>query len=264
VREYKHIDVSLDGDVLRVTFDRPERLNAVNSGVHEELSYVFDDASRLGKEHDARVVVLSGAGRAFNAGGDVKDMDDGVSWDYHESRNIVSGIVDCELPVIAKVNGDAIGLGATIALACDIVVASEDARIGDTHTSVGLVAGDGGAVFWPMLVGPNKAKEMLMTGNLLDAEEADNLGLYNHVVPADELDDFVEEIVDDLASSPQWAIRYTKMTINTVIRDRINQVLLQGLALERTSMRHPDHEEAVAAFKEGREPNFPSARPPDE
>lgn len=264
MREYNHLDVNLDGDVLRVTFDRPERLNAVNSGVHEELSYVFDEASRLGKNHDARVVVLSGTGRAFSAGGDVKEMDDGVTWDYHESRNIVSGIVDCELPVIAKVNGDAIGLGATIALACDIVVASEEARIGDTHTSVGLVAGDGGAVFWSMLVGPNKAKEMLMTGNLLTAEEGDDLGLFNHVVPLDELDEFVKDIVDDLATSPQWAIRYTKMTINTAVQDRINQVLLQGLALERNSVHHPDHAEAVDAFKEGREPNFPSARPPDE
>jgi enoyl-CoA hydratase len=264
MREYNDLNVTLDGDVLRVTFNRPERLNAVNSSVHEELSYVFDEASRLGEDHDARVVVLSGTGHAFNAGGDVKEMNEGITWDYHESRNIVGGIVDCELPVIAKVNGDAIGLGATIALACDIVVASEEARIGDTHTSVGLVAGDGGAVFWPMLVGPNKAKEMLMRGNLLTAEKGDDLGLFNHVVPADELDEFVEEIVNDLASAPQWAIRYTKMTINTVVRDRINQVLLQGLALERSSIHHPDHEEAVAAFKQGREPNFPSARPPDE
>lgn len=264
MRDYDHLSVTHDDDVLRVTFSRPERLNAVNSGVHEELSYVFDEASRLGEDHDARVVVLSGTGRAFNAGGDIKEMSEGITWDYHESRSIVGGIVDCELPVIAKVNGDAIGLGATIALACDIVVASEEARIGDTHTSVGLVAGDGGAVFWPMLIGPNKAKEMLMRGKLLTAEEGDDLGLFNHVVPVDELDEFVEEIVDDLASASQWAIRYTKMTINAVVRDRINQVLLQGLALERNSVHHPDHEEAVAAFRQGRKPNFPSARPPDE
>lgn len=264
MQEYNHLDVTLDDDVLRVTFDRPERMNAVDGGVHEELSYVFDDANRYGEDHDARVVVLTGNGGAFCAGGDIKGMGEGIRWDYHESRSIIEGIVDCELPVIAKVNGDAVGLGATIALACDIVIASEEARIGDTHTSVGLVAGDGGAVFWPMLVGPNKAKEMLMTGNLLSAEEGEKLGLFNHVVPVDELDEFVEEMVQDLATSPQWAIRYTKMTVNTLVRDNINQVLLQGLALERNSVHHPDHDEAVEAFKEGREPDFPSARSPEE
>jgi enoyl-CoA hydratase len=264
MREYKHLDVTLDDDVLRVTFDRPDRMNAVNSGVHEELSYVFDDANRYGEEHDARVVVVTGKGDAFCAGGDIKGMDEGIRWDYHESRSIVEDIVNCELPIIAKVNGDAVGLGATIALACDIVIASEEARIGDTHTSVGLVAGDGGAVVWPMLVGPNKAKEMLMTGNLLSAEEGKELGLFNHVISEDELDGFVKEMVDDLATSPQWAIRYTKMSINTLVRDNINQVLLQGLALERNSVHHPDHEEAVKAFKENRKPDFPSARSPSE
>lgn len=261
MREYEHLDVTLDGDVLRVTFDRPDRLNAINREVHAEVSDVFREANEV---DDARVVVLTGEGRAFCSGGDVKEMNQSERWSFAEPRAIVENIVDCELPVIAKVNGDAVGLGATVALCCDIVVASEDARIGDTHTSVGLVAGDGGAVLWPMLVGPHKAKELLMRGELISAEEADELGVFNHVVAPEELDEFVEEIVDDLATSAQWAIRYTKMAVNTWVREGINKVLLQSLALERTSMKHEDHAAAVEAFKEGRQPNFPSARDPEE
>ncbi len=112
--------------------------------------------------------------------------------------------------MIAKVNGDATGLGATLALFCDIVMLSEDARIGDPHVNVALVAGDGGAVIWPLLTSLNKAKELLMTGELLSAEEAKELGLVNHVVPADELDNATDEMVEKLATGPQTAIRYTK------------------------------------------------------
>jgi enoyl-CoA hydratase len=263
MREYNHLDVDIDHDVLRITFTRPERLNALNSGAHEELSYVFEDANTYALEEDVRVVVVTGEGHAFCSGADVKEMNDENRWSYAESRNIMEGIINCELPVISKVNGDAIGLGATIALFCDIVVLSEDARIGDTHTNVGLVAGDGGAVIWPMLVGPNRAKELLMTGRLLSADEAMDLGLGNHVVAPEELDEFVEDIIDELATAPQWAIRYTKQAVNTWVRDQANKILLQGLALERNSVFHPDHQEAVEAFREDRDPNYPSARSPD-
>lgn len=259
MREYDNIDVSVDDDVLRITFDRPERLNAIDLDVHEELSTVFDDAH----ETDARVVVLTGTGDAFCAGGDIKRMDSGTRYSYHEPRSIIEGIVNCELPIIAKVNGPAVGLGSTLALFCDIVVASEEAKFGDTHVNAGLSAGDGGSVIWPFLVGPNKAKELLMTGRLLSAEEADDLGLLNHLVPHDELDEKVEELVDEIATGPQVAIRYTKMSVNQMLHDAINSVLLPSLALERHTMHHPDHTEAVESFKNDEEPHFPSGRDPN-
>lgn len=266
MQEYEHLDVSLDGDVLTIALDRPENLNAVNDPLHAELAAVFRDAY----DTDARVVVLTGNGDAFSAGGDIQWMKDNVDNPENfletarEGEEIIESIVNLEKPVIAKVNGDATGLGATLALFCDIVMMSEDARIGDPHVKVALVAGDGGAVIWPLLTSLNKAKELLMTGDLISAEEAKDLGLVNHVVPADELDERTDEMVDKLASGPQIAIRYTKKALNGWLEHGNNIALSRGLALEAAGQQHPDHEEAVDAFLEKRRPNFPSGRDPDE
>lgn len=266
MQDYDHLDVSLDDDVLKIEIDRPDNLNAVNDPLHEELSMVFSDAY----ETDARVVVLTGKGDAFSAGGDVNWMKENIEnpENFHktmrEGEQIVEEIVNLEKPIIAKVNGDATGLGATLALFCDIVMMSEDARIGDPHVKVALVAGDGGAVIWPLLTSLNKAKELLMTGDLISATEAEELGLANHVVPADELDDRTDEMIDKLASGPQTAIRFTKKTLNSWLELGNSIALQRGLALEGVGQQHPDHEEAVEAFLESRRPNFPSGRDPEE
>ncbi|MGH8783835.1 MAG: enoyl-CoA hydratase/isomerase family protein [Cupriavidus necator] len=131
-----------------------------------------------------------------------------------EGKQIISSLLDCEKPVIAKLNGHAMGLGATIALFCDMIYAAENAKIGDPHIRVGLVAGDGGAVIWPQLIGYARAKEFLMTGNVLTATEAARIGLINHAIPAAELDDCVREISDRLAAGPTKAIRWTKVSAN--------------------------------------------------
>lgn len=266
MQEHDHLDVSLDDDVLTIAIDRPDNLNAVNDSLHAELATVFSEAY----ETDARVVVLTGNGDAFSAGGDVNWMKENVEdpenfqKTMREGEQIIESIVNLEKPVIAKVNGDATGLGATLALFCDIVMMSEDARIGDPHVKVALVAGDGGAVIWPLLTSLNKAKELLMTGDLISAEEANDLGLANHVVPADELDERTEEMIDKLASGPQVAIRYTKKTLNSWLELGNNIALTEGLALEGVGQQHPDHEEAVDAFLKSRRPNFPSGRDPEE
>ncbi|MEF8777523.1 MAG: enoyl-CoA hydratase/isomerase family protein [Natronomonas sp.] len=266
MQEYDHLDVTLDDDVLTIAMDRPDDLNAVNDPLHAELATVFDDAY----ETDARVIVLTGNGEAFSAGGDVNWMKDNIEnpENFHktirEGEQIIEDIVNLEKPIIAKVNGDVTGLGATLALFCDIVMMSEDARIGDPHVKVALVAGDGGAVIWPLLTSLNKAKELLMTGDLVTAEEAKELGLVNHVVPADELDERTDEMVDKLASGPQTAIRYTKKTLNSWLQLGNNLALTKGIALEGVGQQHSDHEEAVDAFLEGRRPNFPSGRDPED
>lgn len=262
MQEFEHLDVRLDDDVLTIAFDRPDDLNAVNEQLHTELAEVFGEAYHT----DARVVVLTGNGPAFSAGGDIgwmkESVDDpeGFQATMREGEQIIQDIVNLEKPVIAKVNGDATGLGATLALFCDIVMMSEEARLGDPHVSVALVAGDGGAVIWPLLTSLNKAKELLMTGELLSAEEAADLGLVNHVVPADELDTSTDEMVDKLATGPQTAIRFTKKTLNSWLELGNSLALTEGLALEGVGQQHPDHEEAVDAFLEGRQPNFPSGR----
>jgi enoyl-CoA hydratase len=162
--------------------------------------------------------------------------------------------------VSAKIDGDATGFAATLALLSDVTIASEDATVGDPHVNAGLVAGDGGAVVWPMLVGMNRAKELLMTGELLDAQRAAEIGLINRAVPADELDEEVGELVDRLANGPQVAIRYTKRALNTWLELGVDAVLRQSLALEAMSQQHPDHREGIDAFREGRRPEFPSSR----
>lgn len=262
MQEYENLAVTLDDDVLRIAIDRPDALNAVNAPLHAELAQVFDDAY----DADARVIVLTGNGDAFSAGGDVNWMKESVEEPgkfletAREGEEIIESIVNLEKPVIAKVNGDATGLGATLALFCDIVMMSEDARIGDPHVNVALVAGDGGAVIWPLLTSLNKAKELLMTGDLLSAEAAEDLGLVNHVVPAAELDDATDEMVAKLATGPQTAIRYTKKTLNSWLELGNDLALTKGIALEAAAQQHPDHEEAVQAFLDKRQPDFPSGR----
>jgi len=266
--DYETLEVGIEGredDVFRVALDEPERMNVVDGTMHAELARVFREAY----DADVRVVLLTGTGDAFSAGGDVGWMEEWVEdpevfrETTREGEEIIESLVNLEVPVIARVNGDAVGLGATLALHCDIVIASEDARIGDPHVQVGLAAGDGGAVIWPLLTSFNRAKEYLMTGELIPAPEAEEMGLVNHAVPPADLDDTVEERIETLASLPQPAVRYSKMAANAWLDLGVEQVLRESLALEGLSARTPDHEEAVTAFLEGRDPNPPSARDPE-
>lgn len=263
MRNYDHLDVSLDDDIFRIAFDRPDQKNAVDADVHRELTHVFRDAS----ESDARVVVLTGNGSAFCAGGDVESMREWDTGDFdrmrREGERLIHDMVNLAKPVVARVNGDAIGLGATLALFSDIVIAADDARIGDPHVRVGLTAGDGGAVIWPLLTSMSTAKELLMTGELVSASRAEELGLVNDVVSAADLDECVDEMVDKLASGPQQAIQYTKSALNAWLQLGTTLALGQSLALEGLSQQHPDHEAAVEAFAEGERPDFPSGRSRD-
>jgi enoyl-CoA hydratase len=265
--EYAHIDTEVRGDVFRIALDRPDEMNAVNGQLHEELSYVFRDA----QEADTRVVVVTGNGPAFSAGGDFEWMQETVenpeAWGEKimtEAQRFLRDLVQIEQPVIARVNGDAVGFGATLALFCDIVIATEDTRFGDPHVNVGLVAGDGGAVIWPLLTSLNKSKELLMTGDLISASEAKDLGLVNEVVPAEELDDAVDEMVEKLATQPQVALRFTKQALNQWLEMAMNLTLRDSLAMEGISIQHPDHAEAVDALMSDRRPEFESARGPEE
>ena len=138
-----------------------------------------------------------------------------------------------------------------------LVVMAEDARIGDTHVSrVGLVAGDGGTVIWPLLVGINKAKEFLIRGTLLKGKEAERIGLVNHVVPRSEVLAKAREIALELANGPTWAIRWTKLSINQIVKDRVNMLLEASMALEQVTFETADHKEATTSFKEKRKPKF--------
>lgn len=258
---YRTIQADREEDILVLTLNRPERLNAVNGEMHRELAHVFVDADR---DPDSNVVVLTGAGRAFCAGGDVSGMtsESGSNLLQEELRirgeghAVVETLLAMEKPIVAMVNGPAVGLGATLALLCDVIVAAEDAKIGDRHVNVGLVAGDGGAVIWPLLVGVARAKEYLLTGDLVTGAQAAAMGLVNHAVPQDELRTFTMALARKLADQMPFAVRATKVAVNRMLRRQVLEMMDACLAWEEMSMKMADHREAAAAFLERRKPRF--------
>ena len=261
--EYKTLLVDVTDRVATVTISRPESRNVINADMFHELQRIWDD---LSADQDVNVILLTGAGRYFSVGGDVKAMAtrpggdvrrEGEPHDGAGPRRILNRLLDVDKPVIAAINGDAIGLAATIALFTDITVASETARIADTHVSrVGLVAGDGGAVIWPLLVGVSRAKEFLLRGTLLTGVEAERIGLVNHAVPAEEVLAYARAIAVELAAGAPWAIRWTKVSVNLLLKERLNAVLAASTALEMVSATLEDHKEATRAFAEKRKPRF--------
>lgn len=258
-RDYQHLRFTREGRVLTIHLDRPEQRNAVNARLHTELSRVFVDAQR---DTASDVVVLTGSGSAFCAGGDIDWMqshvDDPDAFDRmaREGKDIVFTQLDLEKPLVCKMNGHATGLGASLALLSDIVIASDAAKIGDPHVSVGLVAGDGGALIWPQIVGYAKARRYLFTGDLLTAAEAERIGLITEVVPAAELDAHVAAFAQRLAAGATKAIRWTKITTNLALRALFHAHFDAGIAYECLSNRSTDHAEAVRAFRERRKPQF--------
>jgi enoyl-CoA hydratase len=219
--------------ILKLTLNRPDRLNAVTAEMHTELSHIFAD---IRHDRDADVITITGAGRGFCAGADLKEPfpTDKTAMDrvFAEAREILINILEIDQPIISGVNGPATGLGVTLALFPDIVIASDRARLGDTHVKVGLAAGDGGAVIWPLLVGVNRAKEFLMTGRIMDAQEALQIGLVNHVVPHEELDDVVMEKAQELVNGHKMAIQATKKAVNLYLKWMLNQVFDYSCVLE--------------------------------
>jgi len=249
------IDKRANGVVL-ATLNRPERLNAVNGRMHTELANIARTADN---DSNVKVLVLTGAGRAFCAGGDFSgdsDVTGGGRQGMKETKEIVDLLLDCSIPVISAVKGYAMGLGATVALLADIVVAGRSATFADTHVKMGVGAGDGGQVIWPLLMGVNRAKYHLMTGDGITGEDAERAGLVNFVVDDDEVLDKALAVADRLAAGPALAISASKMPINQYIKMISNLVLPYSFAMEMQTFRSADAAEAAAAFQEKRTPQF--------
>lgn len=257
--EYENIRFERNGRVLTVVLDRAEKLNAVSRSMHRELARVFHDVAA---DPDSDFVVLTGAGRAFCAGGDLEFAEESVSDPLsfqevlREARTIIHSLLDCDKPIICRMNGDAVGLGATLALFCDLIIAADHARLADPHVRVGLVAGDGGALIWPQLIGYAKAKQYLLTGEFISAPEAQSLGLINFAVPESELDATVATWLGKLARGTIQSVRWTKATVNTSLKQIASTIMDTGIAYEGMSAATADHLEAVKAMREKRKPEF--------
>ena len=245
--------------VLVVTIDHPgSELNAVDHVLHAELARLF---RLLRRERSARAVVLTGAGRAFCAGGDFAWFEElrtveALDALRRDARQMIWDLLDVELPIVCGVNGHAMGLGASIALLCDVIVMAGEARIGDPHVKVGLVAGDGGTVIWPAVLGPARAKQHLLLGDPLTAADAERLGLVNQVVPAAEVGGGALALARRLAAQPPLAVRYTKLAVNQQLRAALLASFDTATALELSTFHSADHAEALAAMAEKRAPRF--------
>jgi enoyl-CoA hydratase/carnithine racemase len=261
--KYSFLTVAVDeAGVATLTMNAPDKLNAIGPEEHRELEEVWVD---LARDERIKVIVFTGAGRAFSAGGDVKRMaaragtEFGLEYALRVPQNtlrLFEHMLLVPQPIIAAVNGDAIGLGMTIALFSDMSVVAEDAKLGDTHVKVGMVAGDGGAVVWPMLVGPQRAKEFLMRGKLLKGAEAAAMGLVNYAYPKESVLDETLKIATEIAGNPVWAVRWSKAAVNKQLKAQLNQILELSIAYESLTMLTHDYKEAANAFAEKRKPTF--------
>jgi enoyl-CoA hydratase len=247
------------GPVLRVTIAHPtSELNAVDERLHHELTALF---AELRRESQARAVLLTGRGRAFSAGGDFAwfpalQQPGRLEALRREAKQLIWDLLDVELPIVAAVNGHAMGLGASIALLCDVIFMADTATIGDPHVRVGIVAGDGGVAIWPLAVGPARAKQYLLTGDPLTAAEAERIGLVNRVVPAAELEAEAMGFAARLAAGAPLAVRYTKLAVNKLVKEALNVAFDTSTALELLTFQSEDHREALAARREKRPPVF--------
>lgn len=260
--QYSCLSVTVSDRIATVAMHRPTNLNVASVALVEELEQFW---RQVALDSEILTIVLTGDGKVFSAGGDIKHMarragtPEGTQHSLRTpggTRRLLQNMLAVEQPIIAAVNGDAMGFGANLALFCDITVMSQEARIGDTHVKIGLVAGDGGAVIWPLLIGINRAKDFLMRGRVASGAEAHSIGLVNYAVPADQVSSEARKIALELAALPKWAVRWSKLSVNKHLQESFNLVLDTSIAYEMLTMQTNDFGEAARAFVEKRKPIF--------
>jgi|TARA_B100000959_G_C14832869_1_gene562631 enoyl-CoA hydratase len=258
-KKYKELQIQKENRILTVTINRPEDMNAVNEQLHIEFSTIFIDAEY---DDDVDIIILTGAGKAFCAGGDLKWLlrihGDPVETAYHinHDRKIQNAMLDMEKPIIAKVNGPAVGLGCSLALFCDFIYATPRSKFADPHVSVGLVAGDGGCVIWPQLIGYARAKKYLLTGDLVSANDALDMGLITEVMDESEIDAAVQALAEKLRDGAKYSIRWTKTSINAGLKVMANSIIDRAAAFENVTQLMEDHKIALEAFAKKENPKF--------
>ncbi|NKY52286.1 enoyl-CoA hydratase/isomerase family protein [Nocardia vermiculata] len=253
----------LDQGVLLITIDRPEKYNAADEQMHAELARVWTDVSA---DPETRVAVITGAGKAFSAGGDLAMVErmagnhERVANMLHEMSDLVYNMINCEKPVVAAINGVAVGAGLVVALLSDISICAEDAKLGDGHVKLGVAAGDHAAILWPLLSGMAKAKYYLLTGEMIGGAEAERIGMVTSAVPREQVLDDALTVANKLAGGSQLAIRWTKKALNNWLK-QAGPIFDQSAAYEMLCFMGPDVTEGYTALREKRAPQFPSAQP---
>ena len=258
---HEALSISSHGNgVSEISLVRPKLLNRFDNQLQIELATALEE---LAKDDNTRAIVLGSSGKAFSAGGDFALMR--AAHDDADSRRdtveaglrLLRSFSGLPQPIVAAVQGPAIGLGATVALMCDVVVAARAAKLADTHVKIGLVAGDGGCLVWPQAAGMLRARRHLLTGDALDATTAYQLGMVTDIV--EEPDDALpcaREIATRIAALPPLAVQGTKRALNHVTSLRADEVVPLAFELEEHTLTSDDVLEGIAAFREGREANF--------
>jgi len=257
---YGTLATNFDGPILEITLNRPASHNSINNDMHQEIKEAFSDARRI---PGARAIVFSSTGKSFSAGGDFDQiLADRAAREKHvfmeiEGRETLMSIGDCPLPVITALQGDAVGLGATLLLASDAVVAYKEARISDPHVVIGLAAGDGGCVVWPLSTSFLRAKRYLLTGDRIRAEDALSMGLVTDLVDTpDAAVPAARALAERIAALPPLAVKHTKRIFNQLFRQRMDAIFDFGIAAEMQTFVSEDIAEAISAFREKRRPTY--------
>jgi enoyl-CoA hydratase len=259
---YRYLAVQVENEIATIMINRPDAMNACRTEDHGELADILVD---IAADDEVRVAIVTGAGRAFSVGGDLTllqdmiDEPDRLPQLMEEGRRIIEGHLALTKPIIAAVNGYAMGAGLAFALMCDIVIADRSAKLADGHIRAGLAAGDGGTVAWPLSVGMMKAKRYLLTGDWIDAVEAERIGLITEVVDDGTTLDRAMVYASRLAAGPQQAIRWTKQALNEWSQLASTATFNYSLGLEIATFGTADFRSAVVGLRE----NGRGAIPPE-
>lgn len=245
------VNLEIDGPIATITLNNPSMRNALNDEMHTAMSEIW---WHLAEIDDVRAVVLTGAGKSFSAGGDIPAFQrsyedpDFRRRTLRSAKRLMEAQIDFPKPVVAAVNGAAVGLGCNLALSCDLVFMGKSAFLADTHVNIGLVAGDGGAALWPAFMGLMRCREYLFTGDRISAEKALELGLATRVVEDDELLSAATEFANRLAEQPRQAIQETKRALNLHLQDMIVRVAPFALSAEAESFSTDDLKATIDRF----------------
>jgi enoyl-CoA hydratase len=250
---YQNIVLQKEENVATVTFNRPEAMNALNNQTRAEFAAAI---AEVAADDEIKVLILTGSGKAFVAGSDIKEFSQTTSYAAHNINRLGEIVEKLEKPVIAAVNGFCLGGGCEIAMACDIIIASEKAKFGQPEINIGIIPGGGATQRLPRLIGMCRAKELIYTGDIISAEEAYRLGLVNRVVPVEQIMPVAKELAKKIATKSTAALKLAKTAINHGMQTNLESGLKYEYELYSLALSLEDRVEGVNAFLEKRAPKF--------